>query len=316
MLINYEEVLVMLYLSKLVYDYHENEEFDLSINETLFNYTNRLNKEFEEGIDNDVFINIKDALLYLSIYYPNSKIYNFISNEETDIQCGILLCDKNITFTFKGTDSLIDCYYDLNFIKRNIDLSKIQIHRGFFDQLMSIYDLLIYNLNNILLFNPNHTIYITGHSAGSAQGTLFAYLISKIYVNKTIKLITFGGPKIGNYEWRESFNNIKNIIHYRISNETDIITKIPNIQYYHVGNNILLTKNKIFLIDDKYCCDECCEFTQNCFCKSNNSCMLLSILYNINYLNINNHKIDNYYTNLINKKNIWFYKFNNKISDL
>jgi hypothetical protein len=318
----YDEVLTMLYLSKLIYDYHENDKFHLEINEKLIDYINRIENEYEEQLNDMVFINIKDALIYLSSNYPNSKIYDFVSNENTDIQCGILVCDKNITFSFKGTDSLIDCYYDLNFLKRNIDLSKIEIHKGFFDQLMSIYDTLLLKIKELLLINPYFNINITGHSAGSGQGTMFAYLLSKIYPNKFIKLITFGGPKLGNYEWKKSFDNIKNIIHYRITNDSDIITQIPNIQYYHVGKNIHLTDNDIFIkYENKGCnyksclCNVCCdcgdEFCNDCV-DNNNTCYLCSvcqIFTKINYLNINNHKIDYYYKNLITKKNIWQIKF-------
>jgi hypothetical protein len=297
----------MFYLSKLIYDYHENDDFDILFKETIHNYLLRINTEHENGIHEPIFINIKNSLLFLSNNYSNSYIYNFIENESTDIQCGIIISYNKIIIVFKGTDSLIDCYYDLKFIKRNIDLNDIQIHKGFFDQLISIYDELIDNINKLLTINPSYMIYITGHSAGGAQGTIFAYLLSKKYLNKIIKLITFGCPKVGNYEWFEDFNTMKNIIYYRISNEGDIITKIPNYNYYHVGINIHLTHQNVHILKNNICCSkeycekECCI---NYDSGSENECILSNIISKINYLNIFNHNINNYLINIINKQEI------------
>jgi hypothetical protein len=308
-LTNYKEIITMFYLSKLIYDYHENDNFNLNINESINNYLVRVNTEFNNGIHNNIFINIKNCLLFLSNNYPNSLIYDFISNEKTDIQCGLVL-DKNsnsLSIVFKGTDSLINCYYDLLFLKRHIDLKNVQIHNGFFDQIISIYDELINKIKNILLLYKKLSIFITGHSAGAGQGTIFAYLLSKIYTSKIIKLITFGGPKIGNFYWYEEFNKIKNIIHYRITNEGDIITKIPNLDYYHVGINIHLTTYNVHVYKDPICCSndycekECCTNYEN---DTVNECCIGNILSKFNYLNINNHKIDYYFINLINKKEI------------
>jgi hypothetical protein len=297
----------MFFLSKLIYDYHENKKFDLKINESIFNYINRINKSVDNGLNNPFFINIKNALIYIYTKYPNSFIYNYISNDTTDIQSGIIISNNDLSITFKGTDSLIDCYYDLYFIKRHIDLSNIEIHRGFFEQLMSIFDQLINNIKKLLLVNPFYNIYITGHSAGAAQGTIFSYLLANMYPNKIIKLITFGGPKIGNFDWYNAFNACKNIIHYRITNNSDIITKIPNFKYYHVGTNIKISTNSIYIYKDTYCCEDCCEdCCKNCDCENNNQqCCLKTILNHVNYLNISNHQIDSYYTNIINNESIW-----------
>ena len=309
-LTNYNEIITMFYLSKLIYDYHENKEFDLKINEKIINYVRRINTDIDNGIHNIIFINIKNSLLFLSNCYPNSYMHEFITNINTDIQAGIIVNDNSVSIAFKGTDSLIDCYYDLNFIKRHIGLNDIQVHQGFFNQLMSIFDDLVNSIKNILNTNPFLSIYITGHSAGAGQGTIFAYLLAKLYPEKNLKLITFGGPKIGNYAWSQEFNRITNIIHYRISNEGDIITKIPNIEYYHVGINIHLTTQNIHIFKDPVCCSK--EYCNKEWCNnyddnindSEKECILYNILSKFNYLNIFNHKIDNYYINLINKQEI------------
>jgi predicted lipase len=290
----------MIHLSKLIYDYHTNNDFELHINETICNYINRKNI-------NNLNPEIIETLEYLLNNYPNGSINTFISNNNTDIQVGIVLNNNNITIVFRGTDTVTDWMYNCDFAKRHIELSNIEIHKGFFDQLMSIYDELLNNINIIMNKIPNLNIYITGHSAGGAHATILAYLLKNIYKNKIIKLITFGSPKVGNLEWYNIFNNIENIIYYRITNEGDIVTQIPNINYYHVGINIHLLNNDIILntnIDSDN--DEVINNNISCF-NNNLNCLNCS-----NYLNINNHKITSYYDNFKDKKNIFKLLFSHK----
>ena len=291
--INYDEIIIMIHLSKLIYDYHTNNDFDLRINETIYNYVNR------KSIKN-LHPDIIDTLTYLLANYPNGSINTFISNNNTDIQVGIVLNNNNITIVFRGTDTVTDWMYNCDFAKRHIELSDIEIHKGFFDQLMSVYDELINNINIIINRIPNINIYITGHSAGGAHATILAYLLEKIYKNKIIKLITFGSPKVGNLEWYNIFDSIENIIYYRITNEGDIVTQIPNINYYHVGVNIHLINNEIIINNVESDNDDIPD-NENILCINNNlNCFNCS-----NYLNINNHKITNYYDNFKDKKNIY-----------
>jgi len=292
--INYNEILIMIHLSKLIYDYHRNDDFDLQINETINNYINR------KVIDN-FNPEIIDTLTYLLDNYPNGFVNTFISNIDTDIQVGIVLNNNNISIVFRGTDTATDWMYNCDFAKRHIELSDIEIHKGFFDQLMSVYNELLYNIDIIINKIPNINIYITGHSAGGAHATILAYLLEKIYKNKIIKLITFGSPKVGNLEWYNVFSNIKNIIYYRITNEGDIVTQIPNINYYHVGINIHLINNNIIINDNIESDNDDIPDNNNISCINNNlNCFNCS-----NYLNINNHKITNYYNNFKDKKNIF-----------
>jgi len=300
--ISYNEILIMYNLSKLIYDYHKNDDFDLQINETIYNYLSRINNNNNlSRINNNDLFEIKNTLTFLSNTFPYAFIYNFISNKNTDIQAGIILNNNCISIVFRGTDTITDWLYDFDFIKRHIELNDIEIHKGFYDQLMSIYDEILNNINIIILSKPYLEIYITGHSAGAAQGTILSYLLSKIYKNKIIKLITFGSPKVGNYEWYKHFNKINNIIYYRISNEGDIVTKIPNINYYHVGINIHLTNNNMYYNNDNGN-DIIIEDDTNCLEQYN--CFDYNLV-KCKYLNINNHKIKNYYINLKDKEDIF-----------
>ena len=87
---------------------------------------------------------------------------------------------------------------------------------------------------------------------------IFSFLINFIVIsflnplslsNKII-IVTFGGSKVGNNHFKESFNNIKNIICYRFCNENDIVTQLPFINYEHIGIPITLKSNKFNLLTD------------------------------------------------------------------
>jgi predicted lipase len=340
----YTEILTMIYLSKLIYYYHK-KQILININETLEEYFKKYelipvnectseNSEYMINCDNNTnkeeeeYINFtKDSLLFLYTNFPKSKIYNFISNDYYDIQAGIVISDNIIVIVFKGTDSLTDCFYDLTFVKRNIDLTDSRIHKGFYDQLMSIYDELISVINELLIKFPNYNIKITGHSAGGAHGTIFTYLLANLLQHKQIKLITFGSPKIGNIQWAESFNNMKNILYYRITNHNDIITIIPRIYYKHVGLNIHLDTTTIYFNLNTTCNDECycneCKNNSNfCYCYyhplhlynlicDNNTiykrhyCIFNNLLPYLNFSNIHNHSIEQYYHNFISSYSQW-----------
>lgn len=287
--ISYHEVLTMLYLSQLIYDYHTNEYFNLDSNESISTYIKMVNIKYDDGLDNEIFKYIKEALLYLNMNFPDCKLLTYIDNKETDTNLAILVDDikKNIVITFRGTESITDCYYDLVFTKQNINnVDNLKVHKGFYEQLMSVYDEILSKLEQLLNYNNEYNIYITGHSLGSGIGTIFAYLLQDIYPNKLIKLITFGGPRVGNYTFKQNFENKKNIIHYRITNNRDIVTAVPFINYYHVGLNIHLESDSIFIIP------------YNTY-----STYWYGSLFHS--FNVCNHKLEYYHTNLINKENQW-----------
>ena len=47
--------------------------------------------------------------------------------------------------------------------------------------------------------------------------------------------------RVGNMSFRNELLIIKNLVHYRISNDRDIVTAAPMIDYHHTGVNISLT---------------------------------------------------------------------------
>jgi len=272
--ISYNEIMIALCLSMLIYNYNENKYFIIEDGHTL--------GDFYKIIDFHFDIYQREALNYLYNICPDGKMVKFINDKERDIQCGIISSEKNkkLNIVFRGTDSFTDCLYDSLFCKTYIELENnntMGIHAGFYKQFEYIYD----NIVNIIIeyINKDYEIYITGHSLAHALSVLLSYFIADL-TTKNIKIITFGGPRIGNYDWKINYEAKKNLLLYRITNEADIITTIPRINYYHVGNHIHISKEIIEL-------------------ENNN------LIYNIN-----DHSIVNYYNNFFGKEKIYNNLFN------
>lgn len=51
-------------------------------------------------------------------------------------------------------------------------------------------------------------------------------------------------PRIGNLDFRDAFNKLINITHYRTVNENDLIPSFPYFGFYHCGYTIHYKNNK------------------------------------------------------------------------
>jgi len=279
--ISYNEALTMMHLSLLVYNYNTNTEFNFTEDQTIEQYVNSINKKYINGI-NDISLSSleKKGILYLKQNFPDGKVILFIDNK--NIQLAIIKSDilKSIVIVFRGTDSFSDILYDCYITKKYLD-ENIFIHTGFYNQLNSVYGKLMEIMDNYI--NTEYKIYISGHSAGGAHSTIFSYLLAK-KTKKIIKVVTFGCPRIGNYEWKVSYESKKNIIHYRFTNNNDIITTIPCLDYYHVGTNIFLNNNDIILNYENECIRKINLFSysicDHCLIKYYNNFITKELLYN------------------------------------
>ena len=128
--------------------------------------------------------------------------------------------------------------------KHNLSNDK-KVHLGFWKTLNkeNLFDILKNELNKNLAQYPDYELYLTGHSLEGGLATLFGYLFG-LENNKNINIITFASPRVGNDKWANEFNQMKNIRHYRIVNENDIVTAIPYLGFYHCGNEIRINSRK------------------------------------------------------------------------
>ncbi len=282
-LINFDVIKDMLSLALLVYDFNTTFKVELLDNKS-YNLNNldinkiKLNKEKKVILEN---------ILSKS---PNCELYKFY-DLKSGTQVGITISHKQqrICVIFRGSNELIDWINDFLICKIRLEDNKY-VHYGFYKSLFNynLFNDLTDNLKMLIKEFPEYELFITGHSLGGGLATLFSYLICD-KIDKNITLISFASPRVGNKEWKDDFENKKNLRHYRCINRRDIVTAVPYFFYYHVGNCILINNESII----EYKVSSLYDDFSNFF---------------INY-NPFDHFIENYYNNLITCK--WQSKYNN-----
>jgi len=282
-IISHRAVLVLLQSTLLIYNYGKS----FTINDPDETIETFVNKAIEDGSIHKLGLNNarRAAMLELKQLAPNGKIHTFIDDPVSDIQIGITINheQKHFAVVFRGSESVKDWYYDLQILKHHYK-DKIWIHSGFYKQLHTdnIHLCIINKVKSILDQHPDYKVFVTGHSLGGALSTLFGYILAD-EIENLITVVSFASPRIGNYHWKKSFEEKKNLIHFRVINNRDLITATPTINYYHVGTDIRLYKDSFYINVGKT--HSCCDFT---------------IFTN---WSINDHSCELYYENLVN--NIW-----------
>lgn len=280
--ISHCEINDLLCLTMLVYNY--GKTFEFGKNQDVESFMNQIKNEPDKLDTLGLNQTRKEAFLHLCSGAPHGKILKFISNDDTDIQVGITKSEvqKRINVVFRGSESKSDWWYDLQIFKKELE-NNICVHVGFYKQLFSVYaELEEYVLKNIEN-NPDYEVYITGHSLGAALATLFGYLLST-KTNRKITIVSFASPRVGNKEWKNNFESKENLIHYRVTNNRDIVTALPMWDYHHVGINVQLF-------------EDCYKVHYN---ESYNKFWEYSIFRCFNPWD---HDCDLYYKNLL--KNVW-----------
>lgn len=269
-------------MSKSIYNF-ETIKHNLCLSVLVYNIENKkFNTERFEKINNISLIN--DVHLII-----NNNTISFIFENKLELLCVIFVDHdkKTINIVFKGSDDLNDILQDLKTIKRcAFKDDDSSIHAGFIDILTTeaVHEDVLRTTISILKDLPEYELFITGHSLGGALATVFGYYISK-KIEKTINIITFGSPRVGDFKFYENFNKIQNISLLRVVNDNDIIVSLPKINYYHVGKVLELNECSIDVYDSK-----------------NAGYFKNSILSNYS---LNDHFCVNYYDNLlVNSKNI------------
>ena len=248
-IIGHEIAKDLLGLTMLVYDY--SNKFTLDNDETIESFVNE-----NESVTSDVELNVditderKEVLENLSKTSPHGRVVKFISDPTTDIQVGITISETNkrITVVFRGSESKSDWYYDLMILKTKILEEKYRncsVHSGFYRQLheTDVYEQILEILKPLKEKNPDYAIYITGHSLGAALSTLFGFELAH-EIDSEITVVSFASPRVGNNIFRNVFDKKSNLTHYRVSNDRDIVTAGPMINFQHVGINIALSEDK------------------------------------------------------------------------
>lgn len=245
MIVSHKEVEDCLKVTMLVYNYGEG--FKLNPSEDIEAFTNRIKQDGGEKSLENLNETRKSVLLSLSEESPHGKVIKFVDDPSSDLQAVVSTSEakKRIYIIFRGSESRSDWYYDLSIMKREL-FDGVYVHSGFYNQLTSnnSNEILTNTVKDILKEHPDYSVYVCGHSLGGALSTLYGFLLAH-EIENDISVISFASPRVGNGVWRKKFDEKSNLHHYRITNNNDIVTASPMINFQHVGETIRLQ-------DDKY----------------------------------------------------------------
>lgn len=170
--------------------------------------------------------------------------------------------------SFRGTSNIQNWIDDIEIDHHCIDYSQnICVEAGFYKLYEELYPFVFDTIDKLSQKYETNQLLMTGHSLGSSLASLFAYNFSKNDYNITI--VTFGSPRVGNYEFVEDFVS-KNITSFRITHYYDIIPHLPQcrLNYHHIPNEIWYDEenknyticNDSALIEDNNCSNSCYPF--------------------------------------------------------
>lgn len=134
----------------------------------------------------------------------------------------------------KGTASLYDALTDLN-TGVHSSHTGFPVHQGFYYALNSM----LHDLKRFISgLKGVSVIHCIGHSLGGAVATLAADWIRANGATSTVRLYTFGSPRVGLESFSQKCTSrlvSENI--YRVCHTTDPVPMVPTWPFYHVPND-------------------------------------------------------------------------------
>lgn len=185
-----------------------------------------------------------------------------IQDEKTDTKLLIISNTDRIIIAFKGTTSVENLRTDANIDMESIskvlpstsqsdsqsqvalntpEWKSARIHEGFGAAYASVGKIIV-SKTQVLRESKKRPVLLCGHSLGGALATICS-LDLRLSLNlkeNDIFVSTFGSPRVGNFAWGRLYENHVPI-HWRFTNEGDVVTMLPKSRYKHVGKRVLIT---------------------------------------------------------------------------
>jgi len=169
------------------------------------------------------------------------KLVKWIEDKKSDTQGFVATKDKSIYIVWRGSSSKKDFQNDASVDKVPFIEEGEKVHIGFKSCWEAVKDKTYEALDKALKTlggeDKIDNIIVCGHSLGAAVTTLFAYSIYTIYKSNKIISCTIGSPRVGNKIFKQNFDKSP-IESLRIVHNLDVVTRAPNIGYYHVNTEL------------------------------------------------------------------------------
>lgn len=149
-----------------------------------------------------------------------------------------------VAVSFRGSDNVANFLTDANIGTVKYEDDKIcqncKVHRGFYNSYVRLGKQgLKAAIDEAVNSNPSYQVFFTGHSLGGAVANLAAAGFRQEHPSATIKLYTYGQPRVGNGDFADYVNK-KVPENYRVVHQKDIVPHKPAyfINYRHSGTEI------------------------------------------------------------------------------
>ncbi|CAI4233271.1 unnamed protein product [Auanema sp. JU1783] len=151
---------------------------------------------------------------------------------------------RRIILSFRGTDGTSQLYQEMTHSLRDYpyynetddkgNVGQIgRVNKYFLTAMNVMWDVMV---EPLLPLYPNYTFIVTGHSLGGAMAALAAFRLSyrKVVENPyDIRLITFGEPREGDYEYAQIFQQYVPYS-FRIVHYTDPVPHLPPLDELNI----------------------------------------------------------------------------------
>ncbi|WDG78153.1 lipase family protein [Pseudomonas chlororaphis] len=144
-------------------------------------------------------------------------------NKDTDTQAFITHNDKLVLIAVRGTNEKIaDGLRDADALQVPFVEGVGQVHRGFYDAALKVYDLATSYLDK---FYTGQKLIICGHSLGGAVTLLLSELLRRQKKYRAdIVLYTYGSPRAADATF---VKGAADLVHYRMVNHNDPVPSVP-----------------------------------------------------------------------------------------
>ncbi|KAF7729623.1 hypothetical protein EC973_003996 [Apophysomyces ossiformis] len=173
---------------------------------------------------------------------PDAKIITTFVTETYGIAGYIIRSDakKTIYLIFRGTNSINNVISDMKYALTDYTPVKgAKVCSGFYDGYKETAATIVPTMQDQITKYPDYEIVTGGHSLGGAQSLLAAldlYQRDKRFNAKNMKVVTAGGPRVGNPEFAYYVDST-GIPFTRIVHERDVVAHLPPeaMGYLHPG---------------------------------------------------------------------------------
>ena len=157
--------------------------------------------------------------------------------------------DDNIVVSFRGTETVLNWWENLKFVKTDRDMScaGCKVHSGFLDSWTPVQHKVLVEIRRLKKLFPQAKLYTTGHSLGGALAVIAAYVLEYDLGQNIDGVYTYGSPRVGNDKFAAFYNSgISNRrVTWRVTHHRDPVPHVPLkiMGFQHVATEVFYNAN-------------------------------------------------------------------------